>query len=80
MLEADAARKMTILATLGFSMKIDLADVSVRNHVHNGRSIQYETAGLLDEADWVLNRMMIRLRLVWSQPSCLIHIHWHLFM
>ena len=26
----DAARKMTILATLGFSMKIDLADVSVK--------------------------------------------------
>ena len=26
----DAARKMTILATLGFSMKMDLADVSVK--------------------------------------------------
>ena len=61
----DAARKMTILATLGFSMKIDLEDVSVKGitsiteeDIQYGKQLGY-TMKLIGIAQ---NRMMIRLR------------------
>ena len=50
----DAARKMTILATLGFSMTIDLKDVSVKGitSITEEDLAVRETAWLYDEANW----------------------------
>ena len=59
----DAARKMTILATLGFSMKIDLNDVSVKGITtitEEDHSI-WKTAWIYNEANrYCSARWMIR--------------------
>ena len=50
----DAARKMTILATLGLLNENRFSGcLRQRNHVHHGRRYSvWKTAWLHDEADW----------------------------